>query len=236
MTFEVTHAEQVPLGPETDTYSFGPSPSMDEVDIIVIIVACCVCGLLIAIGVTICVKECYRRKFAQSFNLLDIPHVNLKMEDFTLTRIPRPKTIYTEANPANTKAFSEPGQNGESTRGVDIDSSTVNGHNVASKNSINPEDLHVLVKTHSGGIIVGITSSPPCSTISSTHSNSNVRKNKFRIRTSAEEECTEGDIQASEKLLGSGFCGDAGGTLNPVFVDDFEDREEYESMGKEGGV
>jgi hypothetical protein len=72
VTFDLLHAKHVPLDPSsTRTYDIV-TEVLDDVDIIVIIVACCVCAVLIAIGIVICVKECYRRKHAQSFNLLEV--------------------------------------------------------------------------------------------------------------------------------------------------------------------
>lgn len=223
MTFDVTHAEQVELKPELDTYSLV-TKVMDDVDIIVIIVACCVCGVLIAIGVAICVKECYRRKHAQSFDLLEIPHVNLKLEDFTLTRIPRPKTIYNDGSSVTMKSYTE-------------QAAGKGGHH---QNGINAEDMHVRVKSHSEGIVIGITSSHPYhhnSAAAVAHEDpyanaGTLRKNKSR--TPSGDDYPEGEYQANERLLGGGGMGhnDVNGTINPVFLDDGE-REEG-GMAEEG--
>nr|KAG5689308.1 hypothetical protein BaRGS_022032 [Batillaria attramentaria] len=237
MTFEVTHAEQVELKPDVDTYNIV-STVMDEVDIIVIVVACCVCGVLIAIGIAICVKECYRRKYAQSFDLLEIPHVNLKLEDFTLTRIPRPKTIYTEGSSVTMKSFTDGGGGGggrsHQQNGGSLSHSS-NGHTRTP--SINAEDMHVRVKSHSEGIVIGITSSQPHSAAGATgdpFSNGTLKKNKSRMRTPSGDDYPEGEYQASERLLG-GRPHDVDGTLNPVFVDEVE-GEEGEGGLDEGAV
>lgn len=79
---------------------------IDDIDVIVIIVACCICAVLLVLGVIICVKQWYRKTRAQSFDLIDTPHVNLKMEDFTLTRIPRPRAIYNEGGTVMTHSYS----------------------------------------------------------------------------------------------------------------------------------
>ena len=161
-TFDLSHAKHVPLAPAPDLRTYNiVTEVMDDVDIIVIIVACCVCGLLVAIGIAICVKECYRRKHAQSFNLLEVPHVSLKLEDFTLTRIPRPRTIYNDAGAASAstvalKGFSEGGEYHPPTTTAGV---PTNGGSSSGGGMLHPSDMHLHVKQHSDGLIVGLTSS-----------------------------------------------------------------------------
>lgn len=259
VTFVLSHAKHVPLDPsDARTYSIV-TEVMDDVDIVVIIVACCVCSVLIAIGVVICVKECYRRKHAQSFNLLEVPHVNVKLEDFTLTRIPRPRAIYTDPGsaPAVVKGFSERDGDGSATMVHNLRSGAgLSQHGVVNggggrAGGIHPSEMHLRIQQHSDGIIVGVTSSsssyyPPSNrgvdhsysyqdeALSVDASSGHQASRKPRLRAPVGD-AAEGN-GASERLLDhSPRClGDQlPGTMNPVYVDDQEEVREARAGGME---
>lgn len=233
VTFQLVHVQEVAFKSTVETYNIV-NEVMDEVDVIVIVVACCVCAVLVAIGVAICVKECYRRKHAQSFDLLEVPHVNLKLEDFTLTRIPRPRPVYTESAGVKVK--------------VKAEASCLNGSSEAHYVSagsckpacvINPENIHVRMASSSEGLVVGITCHPSAVTGCQVdpHLSGTSRKSKSKNR-SGDKHCDEGDEddedhQASEKLLGSLCHGGADGTANPVFVDEPEEGARDSDCGEE---
>lgn len=235
-TFDLSHAKHVPLETaDTKTYSIV-TEVMDDIDIIVIIVACCVCAVLIAIGIAICVKECYRRKHAQSFNLLEVPHVNLKLEDFTLTRIPRPRAIYNDASASVAfKGFSE-GEPGTTTCQPPTAVTATNRQAKSRSGALHPSDMHLHVKQHDDGLIVGLTS--VCSHYSSSNTNSHcfnysdvfangvAQQNEPRAGIPSSNNHPESECQASAWLLGNRCHSDVEGTMNPVFVDDHEEGAE----------
>ncbi|KAK6172251.1 hypothetical protein SNE40_015953 [Patella caerulea] len=180
-----------------------PGHGIDKIDIIVIIVACCICGVLLVIGITVCIKECYRRKYAQSFDLLDMPHVNLKLEDFTLTRIPRPKTTYTNENTTNTHSYPE-----RYSQPVNKE----NGHPVTNGNHINLNDVHVRMQPLSDGIVVGVTG----------YATPNGTSKKKKRAPSASSNFSQSDTlkdPSTENLVPDGHFTSIG-ALNPIFVDD----------------
>lgn len=65
-------------------------------EVVVIIIASAIIVLLVLVGLIVFGRECYRRKRSQTFDLTSTPHVHLKMEDFTLTRIPRTGAWYSD--------------------------------------------------------------------------------------------------------------------------------------------
>ncbi|XP_050417290.1 uncharacterized protein LOC126830874 [Patella vulgata] len=180
-----------------------PGHGIDKIDIIVIIVACCICGVLLVIGITVCIKECYRRKYAQSFDLLDMPHVNLKLEDFTLTRIPRPKTTYTNENTTNTHSYPE-----RYSQPVNKE----NGHQVNNGNHINLNDVHVRMQPLSDGIVVGVTG------YVTPNGTSKKKKHAPSASSNFSQSDTLGD-PSTENLVPDGHFTSIG-ALNPIFVDD----------------
>ena len=242
-TFDLSRAQHVPMARDEHTYNIV-TEVMDDVDIIVIIVACCVCGVLVAIGIAICVKECYRRKHEQTFNLLDVPHVNLKLEDFTLTRIPRPRTVYKQNSCSSAVALppskvipeEDSADQSDTIPSVAVTPTTTNGHARTSCGGLRPSDMHLHVQQHSQGIIVGITassasSSPRYHGDADETGNGTAKRAKPKVRTPPSgEDPADGEWQASQRLLDSPSRGDGGGMTNPVFVDD----KEEEGHGVEG--
>ncbi|ESP04415.1 hypothetical protein LOTGIDRAFT_170806 [Lottia gigantea] len=204
VTFTALSVEEVALPPGDVDSSDLPQRGIDNIDIIVIIVACCVCGILIVIGITVCVKECYKRKHAQSFDLLDMPHVNLKLEDFTLTRIPRPKTNY---NTDNVTANPYTDRYNQQTK-------KENGQQVSNGNHIDLKDVHVRMQPlKNEGIIVGVTGY--------ASANGAPRKKKRAPSASSRqshEDHLRGD-PSTESLVPETNSSSMGAS-NPIFVDD----------------
>ncbi|XP_067663006.1 uncharacterized protein [Haliotis asinina] len=192
------------IDPPASTFSpiDPPDTGLDKVDLIVIIVACCICGILITIGVILCGKECWKRKYAQSFDLLEVPHVNLKLEDFTLTRIPRPKAVYNE------ESVTMQGYVDNSSQRIVKNS----GHQVTNGNSVHSNDIHVRMKQNKDGLVVGVTGY-------TTQTNGVSDRAAKRNSSVCNEASHQGD-PATENLLKSTDHSTATGTNNPIFVDD----------------
>ncbi|XP_029655807.1 mucin-3A-like [Octopus sinensis] len=72
----------------------------------VITIACSAIVAMLVIGLVVALRECYRRKHTQTFDLTNTPNVHMKLEDFTLTRIPRSSTWYSDEGVA-IQRFSE---------------------------------------------------------------------------------------------------------------------------------
>ncbi|KAK3581643.1 hypothetical protein CHS0354_018054 [Potamilus streckersoni] len=72
--------------------------TLERLDIIIISIAAVLFFVLLVACSCICCREMYRRKHVQSFKLKETPHVSVKVEDYTLTRIPRTKVIYTDSH------------------------------------------------------------------------------------------------------------------------------------------
>ena len=145
-------------------------PKLENVDIIIMIIAGVLFGCLLCMCLAIVCRECYKRKRAASFNLLDVPHVSLNMEDFTLTKIPRPQTIYRDHNGVEAPtAVSERSRykRPESLTTHNINSSFTNGaHNI-----ISADTIQVRIQPHPDGVVVGLTCTPPRSPTRETPSN-----------------------------------------------------------------
>ena len=132
---------------------------LEKVDIIIIVLAGILFGFLICMCVAIACRECYKKKRAASFTLLDVPHVSLNMEDFTLTKIPRPKTIYSEGNGveptfalANNSRYERPKS-----------LPTCNTYSPFNNEThlINAETIRMRIQPHPEGVLVGLTCTPP---------------------------------------------------------------------------
>ena len=144
-----------------DDYKRGSSSKtkLEKVDIIIIVLAGILFGFLICMCVAIACRECYKKKRAASFTLLDVPHVSLNMEDFTLTKIPRPKTIYSEGNGveptfalANNSRYERPKS-----------LPTCNTYSPFNNEThlINAETIRMRIQPHPEGVLVGLTCTPP---------------------------------------------------------------------------
>ncbi|KAH3817677.1 hypothetical protein DPMN_119232 [Dreissena polymorpha] len=95
----------------------------------------------------------------QSFTLTEVPHVNTKLADFTLTKIPRPKVIYekdgvTEASAAHTSKFLDELKHA----GCQSGWSSEDGVNIENRQSINAEDILVRMSDWRDGVVFGVTS------------------------------------------------------------------------------
>lgn len=141
---------------------------LEVVDIVIISIASFLFAVLVLMMIIVVCRECYVRKRTTTFHLTDIPHVNLKLSDFTLTRIPRPRMFYRE----NSLRKPEPvplskarhSQNGHS-------KSTSNG-----KVKVNMDNINVRMRDHEGGLVVGITYSDPPSPTNDVSSSSSSPK------------------------------------------------------------
>ncbi|XP_067122599.1 uncharacterized protein [Centruroides vittatus] len=61
---------------------------------VVLYVSLGVClGIVLLLAVAITCFKCFRKRWNKPLDL-DVPHLNLRLEDYTLTRIPRPNTVY----------------------------------------------------------------------------------------------------------------------------------------------
>ncbi|XP_060080872.1 uncharacterized protein LOC132560228 [Ylistrum balloti] len=147
--YEAVSVKRVPLDYDIsgtpDLYEIG----LNKVDIIVIIVACCVSFILICIGCCICLREYYIRKRSRSFDLSDIVNFNLKLEDYTLTKIPRNKPFYSD-NAVKMQSFTR--KNGQQAKSL-----------LEQEERCNCDDVNVMkevkvrMNSHSDGIVIGVT-------------------------------------------------------------------------------
>ncbi|XP_064481767.1 uncharacterized protein LOC135394757 isoform X2 [Ornithodoros turicata] len=53
-------------------------------------------GIVLVIAFVVCTIKCCRRQPTKTLDFLETPHLNLRLEDYSLTRIPRPHTIYAD--------------------------------------------------------------------------------------------------------------------------------------------
>ena len=208
-TFEAVHMEEVPLLKDAPTVFDMPDEGLDKVDIIVIIVACCICGVLLSIGGILCIKECYKRKYAQSFDLMEVPHVNLKLEDFSLTRIPRAKAVYNDDSITMQSYTDSYGQHVAKGSGGQIKSN--NG-------------MHVRMNENTDGIVIGVVGT------SRKNGHSNGKKSKWRSSVSSENS-TVANPSMENLLPSSSDSHTTDGASNPVFVDD-ESPSSNDSVSK----
>lgn len=92
--YQGTALKMVPF-PKSITEILAQSEEKNT-EVVVIIIASAIIVLLVLVGLIVFGRECYRRKRSQTFDLTSTPHVHLKMEDFTLTRIPRTGAWYSD--------------------------------------------------------------------------------------------------------------------------------------------
>ena len=144
-----------------DDYKRGSSSKtkLEKVDIIIIVLAGILFGFLICMCVAIACRECYKKKRAASFTLLDVPHVSLNMEDFTLTKIPRPKTIYSEGNGVEPTFALAKNSRYERPKSLP----TCNTYSPFNNEThlINAETIRMRIQPHPEGVLVGLTCTPP---------------------------------------------------------------------------
>lgn len=53
-------------------------------------------GIVLVIAFVVCTIKCCRRQPTKTLDFLETPHLNLRLEDYSLMRIPRPHTIYAD--------------------------------------------------------------------------------------------------------------------------------------------
>lgn len=130
--YRAVKLNMAPTG-EKDLGGAGKPAGLEEIDLIVLIAAGSFCLVLIIAGLVICIREFYHRKRTRVFELAN----KYQVEDFTLTKIPRPAVTYSE-------------------KGVEVHT---NGHG-------DPHDLeggslrdsiHLRVNSNENGLVIGIT-------------------------------------------------------------------------------
>ena len=132
--------------------------NLDLSDIILMSVAAFGVLLLVTLCTIYGFRHIFLRKRGQSFSLSETPHVNLKLADFTLTKIPRPHMIYHG--------------NGESKHAPEIDSlyqhvkrpviptawQTSKDDTKTNRLSVNADDIRIRMADVTDGLMVGVTS------------------------------------------------------------------------------
>ena len=155
--YEVKSFQVIPMPKKNAPKEMGRE--LDKEDIIIIVVAGALFVLLTCMCVAIACRECYRKRRAASFNLLDIPRVSLDMDDFTLTKIPRPKLIHKENN-ATTRAT--PIYNGNQyPRPKYLPVGDVNSAETLRIRPVSTDSIQVRIQPHPDGVVVGVTCTPP---------------------------------------------------------------------------
>ena len=155
--FEVKSFQVIPMPKKNPPIEMGRV--LDKEDIIIIVVAGALFVLLTCMCVAIACRECYRKRRAASFNLLDVPRVSLDMDDFTLTKIPRPKLIHKENN-ATTRAT--PIYNGNQyPRPKYLPVGDVNSAETLRIRPVSTDSIQVRIQPHPDGVVVGVTCTPP---------------------------------------------------------------------------
>lgn len=130
------------------------STGLETVDIVIISLAAFLfIVLLFMMSIVLC-RECYVRKHRSTFNLTDIPHVNLKLSDFSLTRIPRPQMLY-RGNSRVRKPEPIPLH-----RVIKAQNDHTRAHS-PDRVRVNADNIHVRMSDHKDGLVVGVTYSNP---------------------------------------------------------------------------
>lgn len=172
---------------------------LEVVDIVIISIASFLFAVLVLMMIILVCRECYVRKRTTTFHLTEIPHVNLKLSDFTLTRIPRPKMFYRE----NSLRKPEP---------VPLSKlrHSKNGHSRTSSNgkvNVPVDKINVRMRDHEGGLVVGITCSDSPGPNNDASSSSSSPKS--------------GDLSKRSLLKGEKNC-ESDGVTNPSYSTDEE--------------
>uniref|UniRef100_A0A131YDV8 Mucin n=1 Tax=Rhipicephalus appendiculatus TaxID=34631 RepID=A0A131YDV8_RHIAP len=69
-------------------------PTREE--LIIYVAVAVLFGIVLIIACVVCSIRCCRRQPSKTLDFLDTPRLNLRLEDYTLTRIPRPHTVYAD--------------------------------------------------------------------------------------------------------------------------------------------
>ncbi|XP_060556671.1 mucin-5AC-like isoform X2 [Ruditapes philippinarum] len=148
---------------------------LEVVDIVIISIASFLFAVLVLMMVIVICRECYVRKRTTTFHLRDVPHVNLKLSDFTLTRIPRPQMFYRE----NSRRKHGPIPVSK------LRKSQSNGHSdTKDKVKVNQDQIRVRMSKHDDGLVVGVTCSAPPSPSNNSSSCSSTPRNGDSSKTS----------------------------------------------------
>ena len=159
MEFEIKSVKVISMKTGYIKRPSAAKPVLEKEDIVIIVTAGVLFGFLLSVCAAIACRECYKRRRAASFNLLDVPHVNLDMEDFTLTKIPRPQMIYREnSSTAPTSSTVKANRQGrpKSLPASDSNAAVSNG-----THSVNADTIQVRIQPHPDGVVVGVTCTPP---------------------------------------------------------------------------
>lgn len=153
-------------------------------------------ALLCISGISLLCRECYLRHRGSSFSLKELPHVDFKMSDFSLIKIPRPRMIYTESS------SQEPKPRVESLYNNNVISMNDTNVDKPSGTHVHPESIRVHRIDHQSGLLVGVT----------TYSG---REN---------DERTVHSDNPTAKLIHEDSEAGSNGTANPAYLPD-DDRE-----------
>lgn len=69
-------------------------PTREE--LIIYVAVAVLFGIVLIIACVVCSIRCCRRQPSKTLDFLDTPRLNMRLEDYTLTRIPRPHTVYAD--------------------------------------------------------------------------------------------------------------------------------------------
>ncbi|KAH3831185.1 hypothetical protein DPMN_104447 [Dreissena polymorpha] len=157
--FSLSDAHILGLHSETDADIGFLETELEFTDILIISISSFLFFVLLLMCIVMVCRECVRRKRGQSFTLTEVPHVNTKLADFTLTKIPRLKVIYekdgvTEVSAPHTSKFLDELKHA----GCQSGWSTKDGVTRENRQSINAEDILVRMSDWRDGVVFGVTS------------------------------------------------------------------------------
>ncbi|WAR01046.1 hypothetical protein MAR_025418 [Mya arenaria] len=131
---------------------------IEMTDIVLISVSSFVFLLLIMLCIIYTCRECLVKKRGHTFSVIDIPHVNLKLADFSLTKIPRPQMVYHADGDTRPTTASESlyraGRRPHIPPRWSAQDPTPQEHRL----SVNAEDIQVRMADRDGGLVIGVTS------------------------------------------------------------------------------
>ncbi|XP_014672278.1 PREDICTED: mucin-5AC-like isoform X1 [Priapulus caudatus] len=114
------------------TAGYATTSRTKTVRIVIYVCVGSLLGALLMVAIVGLIVSSCRSNHQQSFTLKDTPHLNFTNEDFTLTQIPRPKTILTTQNEVSGSALKqkngEPMSNSSTERLTEGKSGGENGH------------------------------------------------------------------------------------------------------------
>lgn len=156
---------------ESDIFLMG----LNEIDIIVIICATTISVILVCAGLIICAREYYLKKRTRSFTLSSFMSKGSKAYDYTLTKMPRPNSSYSE-NGVRMKSIG----NREGPRAALLP---------IEEQETSVSDIQLRVNSNDDGIIVGVTGTGN----SSLHEHQSSDKSCDHLDQSEERLCPRND-------------------------------------------